>query len=278
MYVCMYECMYVYVYVCMHLSMHIMYVVNRAFLFCFSILENEISQKLTKVSDIEVEFANMTEEIQETLQRKQVDVSSLIKRLRTQSAVRMRNVPLFDEKVFKKVKTISELWERLSNFWTIFDYEILLLVIRLSKCNEAKKAIDNFLAKIDPSAFEDEDLVLRCKVYKEEDFVRPLLRVKIKADNCNIELTKKVKDIISTKFNLEDFSLQFVGIKEGCIEIIFCISTATMSYLLKCKFTESIMSDLAKWNIVTVHINEVKVNIPSKLADMVSSMYSFTSD
>ena len=173
----------------------------------------------------------------------------------------------------EKVKSIDELWKKLKCHWTIYDYDVLVFVVNLTECTEAQQILDDFLAKIDPSALEDVDLVLRCKIYNEEELLKPLLRIKVNAEKCTGDIKRKVEEIISKEFKLEKYSLRFKGIKEGCIELLYHVSKPLISYLLQFKVTGSIMAELAANNIISLYINDVTlpVRIPSENTDIVSS-------
>ena len=115
-----------------------------------------------------------------------VNVISLIEQLRSVSAVKDKEVPIFASDTFERVSDIKSLWQILSGHWTIFDYDILKLVFKFTKCEEAKRIFNNFLLKIDPALIDDVDLVMFYKVYERSGFTKPLLRVKLKADICNL--------------------------------------------------------------------------------------------
>ena len=225
--------------------------------------------KLTSLTKIDVEFAKMTTRIKEALHKNKISVSELIERLCTTSAVRNKKVPIFDEDMYKK--SIDELWRKLNNFWNIFDYDLLILVIDLSECAEAQEILDKFLEKIDPCAL-DVDLVLHCEVFKKETW--PLLRIKVNTEKCTPDVKNKVKDIVSKMYDLQKYALQFAGIKEGCIEFVYCISKAVMSYLLEFKVTGSMMSDFVSNNIICLQINDMILKVPLSIAKMVSSGYT----
>ena len=112
----------------------------------------------------------MTDKIKEALYNNNISVTSLIEKLCAISAVRSKKVCL------KKMKSINELWRKLRKFWNIFDYDILIFVIDISECTEAQEILNNFLARIDLSAFEDMGLVLHYKIY-EVELMQPLLRI-----------------------------------------------------------------------------------------------------
>ena len=249
---------------------------------CFSIVKNvkqantniTSSQNITKITNfgkIEVEFAKMLTRVKEALHRNKICVDVLIEQLSVISAVKSKKVPLFDEDVFAKITSINELWRKLRKFWSIFDYDLLLLIIDLTECTEAQEILDNFLIRIDPSALEDAGLVLQHKVYEEEDLLQPRLRIKVNTEHFTKDVQEKVKKILSKKFDLEKYSLSLVGIKSGCVELVFYISKATMLYLLEFKVTGSILADFASQNIASIQINDVKIKTMKSITSNVVS-------
>ena len=175
----------------------------------------------------------MTNKIKQALIDNKIDVDSLIEQLRTMSAVSNKNVPLFDEDVFARIRSLDEFWKSLSKFWSICDYDLLRYVIKIIECVKAKCILEEFLLKIDPSALRDVDLVLHCRVDQREGSLRPTLRIKINAEECTYNIQEKVKKMISEKFNLKEYSLHFKGIKDGCIELLYHISVPVKLYLLQ---------------------------------------------
>ena len=121
----------------------------------------------------------MTIRIKQALISNNVDIVPLIEQLCAISAVRNKNVPLFDEDVFERIKSIDEFWRKLRNFWNIFDYELLGYVVKVSECGEAQEIFEEFLSRIDPSAIENVDLVLHCKKEHQEGSLKPVLRIKV---------------------------------------------------------------------------------------------------
>ena len=231
--------------------------------------------KLNRLSDIELEFAKMTTKIKKALDRNHISVGELIEQLCTISAVISKKVPIFDDDAFDRIHSVDKLWRAFRSYWTIFDYDLLLIVIKLTECAEAQQILDNFLARIDPSALEDVDLVLHCKEHLEEGFMKPVLRIKVNVEKCTLLIKDKVKKLICESYNIEKYSLCFRGIKEGCVEFTYHISKAVMSYLFEFKVTDSIMADFAANNIISLQINKTMLSsIPyasSTISDVVRS-------
>ena len=223
--------------------------------------------KLTSIDDIEIEFAIMTDKIKEALNNDNINVVSLVEQLCAISAVSDKKVPLFDKDVYEKIQSINDIWRELRIFWNIFDYDLLRFVIKLSKCKKAQMIFDEFLERIDPSAIEDVDLVLRCRVEHWEGSLKPVLRIKINAERCTIDIQRKVKEMVSEKFNLEQYSLCFKGIKKGCIELLYYISKEVMSYFLKCPLRKDGVKELSSCSIISLHIYNHELKVPQVITD-----------
>ena len=212
---------------------------------------------LTTIDDIEMEFAIMTIRIKQALIDNEIDIDTLIQQLRATSAVRTKNVPLLDEEVFDRITSIDDLWKSLSRFWTLFDYDLLRFIVKITKCEEAKSILDEFLSGIDPAIIEDVDLVLECQKYEKPGSLKPILRIKVNVVKCTPDVKKKVKEAVSEKYNLNEYSICFKGIREGCIELLYHVSKAVMVYLLQCKVTRTIVAELSACKIIGICINDV---------------------
>ena len=233
-------------------------------------------EKLTSIRDIEIQFAKMTIRIKQALINNNVDVVLLIEQLCAISTVRNKKVPLFDEDVFENIKSIDDFWKIMKNFWCIYDYELLLCVVEVADCREAEQIFQQFLSRIDPSAIEDVDLVLHCKVEYLEGLLKPVLRVKINAEKCTKNIKKQAEEIISKKYELDKYGLCFQGIKEGCIELLYYISKPLKLYLSQFEISEDILPEFLVCNIISLHIDELELKIPSKSVDVTVSTYIHT--
>ena len=240
---------------------------------------------LTSIKDIDIGFGNMTTEVEDALIKAKVDVSWLIKRLNAIAIVKNKKVPLFNEDVFEKVQSIDHLFKKLSRCWSIYDYEVLECVVKSSDCREAQDIFEDFISRIDPSKIEDADLVLHCKVEDWEGSPKPVLRIKVNEVNlkkCTTKVKNKIKTLVSKAYNLKNFKLWFVGIKEGCIEMIYCISKLLKQYLLSFPITGYDMAEFLAHDIISLHINDTddqfELKVPSKIVDMVSGIYQLICD
>ena len=235
--------------------------------------EKQGSMKVVKRSlsfeNLEYEFVKAVRGIKEALCRNRIDAYSLAYDLSMMTAVKEKKVPLFNDNAFEEANTIEELWKILRTFFSILDYDVLIFVVNLAECKEAEEILNEFLLKVDSAPLRDAEFVLQYKEYDTET-IKPLLRIKVREKKCTPGVIKKAKKIIAEKFDIEKYALRFKSIREGCIELLFEISNAVMSYLLQCKVTGYDMAKFALHNILCIQIDDKKLIVPSNLGNMVS--------
>ena len=209
----------------------------------------------------------MTSSIEQALISNNVDATKLITQLRAISAVKNRDVPLFDDEVFKKIQSVDILWRKLSSFWNIFDYELLECVTEISDCGEAQSIFKNFLSRIDLSEIEDVDLVLHCGEQNLKGQLKPVLRVKVDTEKCTLKIKKKVEKVISKVYNLEKYALCFQGIRKGYIELLYYISKPLKLHILNVEISENNIAEFLADKIISLQIDERKFKILSNITD-----------
>ena len=205
----------------------------------------------------------MTSRIKQALINNNVNVVSLIEQLCAISAVRNKNVPIFED-VFEDIKSIDGFWRKLRTFWNIFDYDLLQCVVEISDCGEAQDILENFLSGIDPSAIKDVDLVLHCKEERWEGSLKPVLRVKVNTEECTLDTKKMVEKVVSEAYKLEKYALHLLSIKDGCIELLYYISNPLKMYLLQFEISENVKAEFLAHHIVSLHIDELELMLPPK--------------
>ena len=225
--------------------------------------ESQIAEALTSIENIELEFARMTNKIKEELSKhiSDSDVVSLIELLCAISAVRDQKVPLFDEDTFKRVSNVGSLLQVLSGFWSVYDYDILKLVLNIINFEKADRIFGHFLSQIDPAVINGVDLI---KVYEITEITKPLLRVKIKIDRCCHHHKEEITEALSEKFNLTSFALCLKGIRKGCVELMYKISEKLKFYLLSCMVMGSDAQYLINCGIMHLEIDNMEIDLNSE--------------
>ena len=225
------------------------------------------NDKLTKIKDIKMQFAKMTDRIKQALISNNVDAVSLIEQLCSTSAVKSIKVPLFDAGVFEKIKCIDDFWKVIEAFLRVFDYELLWYVVEISKCAEAQQIFEEFSSKVNPSATDDVDLMLHCEVEHQEGLLKPILRIKVDSEECTIDVKKEVEEVVSRTYNLDKYALCFQGIKEG---LLYYVSQPLKTYLLKFKLSKSSLEGFRIHKIISLHIDEFELDTTVSIVNSIA--------
>ena len=215
----------------------------------------------------------MIDKIELVLAKNNIDIPILIEKLCAISAVTGKKIPIFDKKMFKKVKSTDDLWKVLRNLGRIFNYELLWYIVEISECKEAQDVIVDFTGeKVGPLAVKNVDLA-HCSTEKSLEEPRmPVLRIKVKFKESTLESQENAEKILSEVYSLSKFALHFQCIKNSC-ELVYHISDPLKKYLLQFEITQDIMAEFFSHHINSIYIDEFELKIPSTSVDlMVSSM------
>ena len=235
-----------------------------------SVEPTEGIKRLSSIDEIEAEFGIMVAEIQEALEKNNVNVNKLLIKLKSSSAVRERKIPLFDKDTFNNITSIEKLFETLSTYWHLFDYDVLMYLVKTAGCKEAKRIYDDFLASFDSSVMNNYKLILKCDEFKEGIIPGTCkLRIKVALDQCTVEMEKKVKEVISKHFELENYALVYKGLKQGCIELMYQISQSVESYMLQHNLNSDALLQLKAHSITSLKLDYMEMCIPEYFSDEV---------
>lgn len=225
------------------------------------------------IKHLEVQFAKMTRRVKRALINNNVDVVWLIEQLCAISVVKNKKVSLFDEDVFENIKSTDDFWRKLKTFWNVFDIELLRCIVEISGCREAWEILEDFMSRIDPSTIEDEDLVLHFGGEQHyEGSLKPVLRIKVHTAKCTLCIKEMVEEIVTKTYNLDRYGLCFQGVKEDVyIELLYYISQPLKSHMLQFEISGGMVTAFLTHKIVSLHIDEFDLKIPSKIADVTVS-------
>ena len=230
-------------------------------------------KRLSSIDEIEIDFGIMIADVQEAFEKNNINVNRLLIKLKSSSAVRDRKIPLFEKDTFNNITSIEKLFETLSGYWHLFDYDVLMYLVKTAGCNEAKTIYDDFLASFDSSVMSNYQLILQYDEFNKESILPGTckLRIKVAQDNCTVEIERKVKEVISRHFELEKYALICKGLKEGCIELMYQLSHSVKSYMLQYKLNSDAVLQCKVHKISAVKFDCMELNIPEDFSDEVST-------
>lgn len=190
-------------------------------------------------------YAEVSENIRHIIEKKKLDVNSLILKL---GWLDHENITVFStDDVFKKICNTTQLFHHIGKYCSIYDYELLIAFVESTGCQEAVNLLDDFTKTLSSSILNDLDLLCDdMELRNPKDFMPGTHKLKIKYDgnNCTLETKKLVQSIICRHYNLKKGSLIFRGVEDGCVTFIYQISPAVKSYLLN--YSVTIASTVSK--------------------------------
>ena len=215
----------------------------------------------------------MTKNIKKALIKNKCNVNTLIEKLKKLYVNDYKKIPLFDEDEFDKKETIESLWHKLSAYWEIYDYDLLIYFVKICSCEEATKIFEKFVSRIDSSIIVNKNLVLHYKLhaYKKEDVSRETLRVKVNANSCDPFLRDQVKESLFHVYDIHAnrCALHLKTITKGCIEMRFIASRSLLSHIQKCEVYGRDLVRIAALGISSIRIYDMELKVPPAVQDMV---------
>ena len=174
-------------------------------------------------------FGAIFAEIQEIIKKQKLNIRSLIFKL---IALDAKKITIFStDKVFKEVQSVDGLFVHIGRYCTVFDYELLEAFLVSTKCTKAINLLNSFTKELMSSAINELDL---WSVKEKVGTTLPqshTLTVKYEGEQCTLNVEKIIRKAIFEYFDLTKGSIILVGVKKGCVTLLYQISPAVKSYL-----------------------------------------------
>ena len=161
------------------------------------------------------EFAILVDRARESLEQKKISIDKL--KVLTKYSNRSDLFDLF-EKMHMRKRTISDLFCALSEYWSLFDYEFLAVIIK-RHCPELQSELDVYEDQF--KTFCKRRLCeIPCDTFKTKTKQKKKLYVKYnkKVDEITLETAKKLEHKLSELLETELYLLE---VQEGCVELVF---------------------------------------------------------
>ena len=179
-------------------------------------------------------LANVIDDIKCIFEKKNLDITSLILKLRVVDDERLT---IFStDNAFVEVRSITELFNHIALHCSIYDYELLLSFVVSTNCKEAEKMLEDFTKSLHSSILEKLDLwcveeLCDSKTFNPE--THKLVINYVGKEDTKMKTQRLVKSIIYERFNLPKASITFKGVEVGSVAFIYQISPAVKAHLLK---------------------------------------------
>ena len=210
--------------------------------------------------------------IERIIESKKLEIEDLLFTLNT--ADQKKCTVFSTDDVFSKITTINQLFIRINDYCTIYDYELLQVFLdSIDECDEAVKLLENFTKERNTSVLKELDLMSeikdRPKIPMDGTYI---LKVKYTGDKESTLSTKEmVQRIVYEAFKLQKPSIIFMGLEEGCIAFIYQISAAVKAYILHYKITPDGLALLASHDIKCLIVDGTEIPTPLEFKIQVST-------
>jgi len=191
--------------------------------------------------NLRIAYSKVVKKLLHIFKEKKVDIEEIITILRFDDVE--KNSVFSTDNVFNAIKTEIQLFQCVAQYCkSIYDYEVLKILVQASECPEAIKELTDFTKSLHNSILTEIDLM--------SEHGELLL---------SIETKEMVQGIVEQSVRLNKGVLIFKGIDSGSILFIYQISEAVKHYLLEYKFTEENVVFLEGNKIRSLIIDGVKI-------------------
>ena len=234
----------------------------------------ECDLKNQAITKLKVKYIKVVNKIKQTMEEKHFDVDELIMNL---SAADEDNHTVFSTDVaYNTIKTIPDLFKKIGQYCSVYDYELLQVLVESVDCEEAIKLLEGFTEELNNSIINELDLL---RIFQEQPKPTQLmpgthkLVIKYTGNICTLPMKNMIQRVVFECFKLKPGSVILRGIEEGCIALIYQISAAVKSYLLHYKLGHQEFTLLATHKIKCVIVDGTEIQVPPEFLEKVC-MYS----
>ena len=200
--------------------------------------------------------------IKHIFEQQKYDVSEMIVAL---SATDEENQTIFsNDEAFVKITNTNQLFLRIGNYCSMYDYDLLLALVESTECEEAIKLLDDFSDELHSSILKDLDLLSEDGELRDIKNFMPgthKLEIKYVGGDFTLKAKKSIQNIMYERFRLKRGSIIFRGAQEGCVAFIYQISTTVKSHLLQYQITPQDVMKLTDHKIKCIKIDDTELNI-----------------
>jgi len=231
------------------------------------------------ITRLKGKYANVVSKIKCVIEKKKYDINQLILNL---CATDDENQTIFStDEAFTKITNTNELFLWIGKYCNMYDYELLLALVESTECGEAIKLLDNFSEELHSSILKDLDLLSKDGELRDIKSFQPgthKLEIKYVGGEFTLKVKKSIQNIIYECFNLKRGSIIFRGAQEGCVALIYQISTTMKSYLLQYQITPQDVMKLTDQKIKSIKIDSIAVKMSPQTKEVgffgISDLYT----
>ena len=175
---------------------------------------------------------------------------------------------------FSTIRTEIQLFHHVAQYCkSIYDYQVLDVLVQASECPEAIKELTDFTELLQNSILTEIDLMSEHgELLHPDDFMPGTYKFIIEyvGGKCKIGTKEMVQGIVEQSVHLKKGVLIFKGFDVGSILFIYQISEAVKDFLLQYKLTKQDVRFLEENNITSLVVDDVRImslSQPNKVAE-----------
>ena len=196
------------------------------------------------------------------------------------SAVDDDNHTIFStDDAYNSIKTMSHLFQKIGQYCSLYDYELLQKLVESTECDKAIKLLDEFTDELNNSIINELNLLTIFQVQsKPIQAISGMFTLEIKytGKTCTLPMKNMIQRVIYEAFKLKPGSVFLRGLQEGCIVLIYQISSVVRSYLLSYKLGDREFVLLAAHKIKCVTVDDIELQVPPEFLEKVCSAIMYT--
>ena len=209
-------------------------------------------------------YANIVVKIKDVIKKKGFNIMELLLNLNN---IDTDNSTIFSTDAASKITKIDDLFIEIAKCCNIYNYDLLIALLSSIECKEATEILDDFTKELQNSVLQELDLLSEI-----EEPLDPLPRthklvIKYTGDRCTFETEKSIRSTICNCFHLKTWSVTFNCVQDGCIALVYQISSSVKSHLLQYKTTADDATFIRESHIKHIIIDDKILKIPSILID-----------
>jgi len=242
---------------------------------CKKCIECDLKQQA--IRNLKRKYIKVFNEVKQMFEENNFLVEELITNL---AAADEEKLTMFSsDDVYNVIKTIHDLFQKIGKYCSVFDYELLQVLVESTECEEAIKLLEAFTVELNNSIINELHLL---SVFQEQSKPTQLMAgmhrlvIKYTGNKCTLPMKNMIKRVIYECFKLKPGSISLAGIEEGCIAFIYQISAVVKSYLLNCKLGDQEFTLLATHKIKCVIVDGTELQVPSDFLEKVFFAHNLT--
>ena len=234
----------------------------------------EVKRKFrdTVINELREKYCEVVGKLMQIFEEKKINIEKLITVLCFDD---VDNKKVFStDATFSKIRTETQLFHQVGRYCnSIYDFHVLRVLIKASRCPEAIKELNDFIESLNNSILKEIDLMSdHGELLHPDDFMPGTYKFIIEyvGHKCTVETKEMVQGIVEQSVRLDKGVLIFKGLDAGSILFIFQISEAVKHYLLNYKFSDEEVMFLEGNKITSLMVDGVRISLSSQPNKVIS--------